>query len=91
MLQSSLTWISAKRPSSILRDKLKVDLLILLSEQELANNLRLAEAVPGIDVILSSDIQHSHPTAWERELGTAGPQGQLQLRVLLLSGGPDSD
>lgn len=40
----------------VLREKEKVDLLIVLSEQELANNIRLAEAVPGIDVILSSDM-----------------------------------
>jgi len=40
----------------VLREHLKVDLVVLLSEQELANNIRLAEAHPGIDVILSSDM-----------------------------------
>ena len=40
----------------ILRDRLKVDVVVMLSEQELANNIRLAEANPGIDVILSSDM-----------------------------------
>ena len=40
----------------VLRDKIKVDLLILLSEQELANNIRMAEAYPGIDVILCADM-----------------------------------
>ena len=40
----------------IMRDRLKVDVLVLLSEQELANNIRLAEANSGIDVILSSDM-----------------------------------
>jgi 2',3'-cyclic-nucleotide 2'-phosphodiesterase (5'-nucleotidase family) len=40
----------------VLRDKIKVDLVVMLSEQELANNVRLAEANPGIDVILSSDM-----------------------------------
>ena len=40
----------------VLRDKIKVDVLVMLSEQELANNIRLAEANPGIDVIVSSDM-----------------------------------
>ena len=43
----------------LLREKEKVDLLIMLSEQELANNIRLAEANPGIDVILSSDMHET--------------------------------
>jgi len=34
----------------------KVDLLIVISELGLANNIRLAEANPGIDIILSSDM-----------------------------------
>ena len=40
----------------ILREEHKVDLVVVMSEQELANNIRLAEANPGIDVILSSDM-----------------------------------
>ncbi|MBM3359570.1 MAG: bifunctional metallophosphatase/5'-nucleotidase [Betaproteobacteria bacterium] len=40
----------------VLRDRIKVDLVVMLSEQELANNVRLAEANPGIDVIFSSDM-----------------------------------
>lgn len=43
----------------LLREKEKVDLLVMLSEQELANNIRLAEANPGIDVILSSDMHET--------------------------------
>jgi S-sulfosulfanyl-L-cysteine sulfohydrolase len=39
-----------------LRETHKVHLVILLSEQELANNIRLSEANPGIDVILSADM-----------------------------------
>jgi len=39
-----------------LRETHKVDAVILLSEQELANNIRMAETYPGIDVILSSDM-----------------------------------
>lgn len=34
----------------------QVDLLVMLSEMGLANNIRLAEKIPGIDVILSSDM-----------------------------------
>jgi len=39
-----------------LRNVEQVDLLIMLSELGLANNIRLAEANPGIDIILSSDM-----------------------------------
>ena len=42
-----------------LRETHKVDAVILLSEQELANNIRLAETYPGIDVILSSDMHEA--------------------------------
>ena len=40
----------------ILREQLKVDVVVMLSEQELANNIRLVEATPGVDVVLSSDM-----------------------------------
>ena len=40
----------------ILRNVEKVDLLVVASELGLANNIRLAERYPGIDVILSSDM-----------------------------------
>ena len=40
----------------VLREEHKVDLVVMLSEQELANNVRLAEANPGIDVVFSSDM-----------------------------------
>ena len=39
-----------------LREEHKVDVVVMLSEQELANNVRLVEAHPGIDVVLSSDM-----------------------------------
>lgn len=39
-----------------LRKVHKVDLLVMLSEMGLANNVRLAETYPGIDVVLSSDM-----------------------------------
>ena len=40
----------------LLRNVEKVDLLVAASELGLANNIRLAERYPGIDVILSSDM-----------------------------------
>jgi 2',3'-cyclic-nucleotide 2'-phosphodiesterase (5'-nucleotidase family) len=46
-----------------LRNVQKVDLLVMLSELGLANNLRIAETIPGIDVILSSDMHEETPVA----------------------------
>jgi 2',3'-cyclic-nucleotide 2'-phosphodiesterase (5'-nucleotidase family) len=40
----------------ILRNIEKVDLLVVASELGLANNIRLAQQYPGIDVMLSSDM-----------------------------------
>ncbi|HAK61338.1 MAG TPA: hypothetical protein DCO77_13335 [Nitrospiraceae bacterium] len=39
-----------------LRNVEKVDLLVMISELGLANNIRLTEMVPGVDVVLSSDM-----------------------------------
>jgi len=39
-----------------LRTAEKVDVVVMISELGLANNVRLAEANPGIDVVLSSDM-----------------------------------
>mgnify|MGYP000150221674 CR=1 FL=1 len=39
-----------------LRNTLGVDLVVLASEMGLANNVRLAEKIPGIDVVFSSDM-----------------------------------
>jgi len=39
-----------------LRGRHAVDLVVLASEMGIANNIRLAEAIPGIDVVLSSDM-----------------------------------
>ena len=39
-----------------LRNVEQVDLLVMLSEMGLANNIRIAEKIAGIDVILSSDM-----------------------------------
>lgn len=39
-----------------LRETEQVDVLVMLSEMGLANNIRIAEKIPGIDVVLSSDM-----------------------------------
>ena len=41
---------------TLLREKEKVALVIMMSELGLSNNIRLAEQTPGVDVILSSDM-----------------------------------
>ncbi len=40
----------------LLRQKHQIDLLVLISERGLAANLELTDAIPGIDVVLSSDM-----------------------------------
>lgn len=40
----------------LLRKKHQVDLIVLISERGVAANLELADAIPGIDVVLSSDM-----------------------------------
>ncbi|MEK8089059.1 bifunctional metallophosphatase/5'-nucleotidase [Thermithiobacillus plumbiphilus] len=40
----------------VLRNKEKVDLIVMISELGLADNIRLAEANPGVDVVLSADM-----------------------------------
>jgi 2',3'-cyclic-nucleotide 2'-phosphodiesterase (5'-nucleotidase family) len=44
-----------------LRKKERVDLVVLISERGLAGNLDLVERVPGVDVVLSSDM---HEETW---------------------------
>jgi 2',3'-cyclic-nucleotide 2'-phosphodiesterase (5'-nucleotidase family) len=39
-----------------LRDRERVDLVVVASELELANNVRIAESTRGIDVVLSADM-----------------------------------
>ena len=45
-----------KEMIQLLREKEKVDLVVMISELGLSNNIRLAEMNPGIDVLLSSDM-----------------------------------
>jgi S-sulfosulfanyl-L-cysteine sulfohydrolase len=40
----------------LLRKKHKVDLIVLISERGLGANLEIAETIPGIDIVLSSDM-----------------------------------
>ena len=55
---------------NILRNVEQVDLVVMLSELGLANNIRLAEANPGIDVVLSSDMHEETPQAIRLTNGT---------------------
>lgn len=52
-----------------LREVERVDLLVMISELGLANNIRLAELHPGIDIILSSDM---HEETWEPVITSTG-------------------
>nr|VFJ77632.1 MAG: 2',3'-cyclic-nucleotide 2'-phosphodiesterase/5'-or 3'-nucleotidase, 5'-nucleotidase family [Candidatus Kentron sp. FW] len=46
----------------LLRGEIGVDLLVLISERGLAANLELVEAIPGVDIVLSSDM---HEETWQ--------------------------
>lgn len=73
----------------ILRNTEKADLIVMISELGLANNIRLAEAHSGIDVILSSDMhEETHKPVVTKtgtliiEEGQDGTvMGELKLRV----------
>lgn len=54
----------------VLRENEKVDVLIMASELGLANNIRLAEANPGIDFILSSDMHEITRKPYVTKTGT---------------------
>lgn len=74
----------------ILRDVEKVDLIVMLSELGLANNIRLAEANPGIHVILSSDMHEETHEAVVTSTGTivleegqdGTMMGALELKIV---------
>lgn len=40
----------------VLRNQEKVDLLVMISEMEMARDIKLIEASPGVDVVLNSDM-----------------------------------
>ena len=73
-----------------LRNVEKVDIVVMLSELELARNIRLAESTPGIDVILSADMHEETTKPIVTATGTViveegqdGTQlGELALRVV---------
>ena len=64
-----------------LREQERADLVVMISELGLANNLRLAEQTPGIDVILSSDMHEITREPMRAATGTlvveAGMDGQV--------------
>jgi 5''-nucleotidase/2'',3''-cyclic phosphodiesterase and related esterases len=74
----------------ILRNKYKCDLIVMLSERGLGPNLELADTIPGIDVVLSSDMhEESHHVLIGKhgtllvEEGQDGTQvGELTVRVV---------
>ncbi|HKQ30200.1 MAG TPA: metallophosphoesterase, partial [Burkholderiales bacterium] len=78
----------------ILRNTEGVHLVYMISELGLANNIRLAEANPGIDVIFSSDMHEettapvvtSTNTVIIEEGQDGSVVGQLRLRYGLISG-----
>jgi len=75
-----------------LRNVEKVDLLVMLSEMGLANNIRIAEAIPGIDVVLSSDMHEETKNAVVTSTGTVvveqGQDGTNMGKIVLnLKGG----
>lgn len=59
-----------KKYVQILREEENVDLLVMISELGLANNIRLAEANPGIDIILSSDMHEITRKPFVAKTGT---------------------
>ncbi|MCG6861970.1 MAG: 5'-nucleotidase C-terminal domain-containing protein [Chromatiaceae bacterium] len=54
----------------LLREKEKVDVVVLISERGLASNLEMVETYPGVDVVLSSDMHEETWKALQAEGGT---------------------
>lgn len=54
----------------LLRKNYNVDLVILISERGLAANLDMAERIPGIDIILSSDMHEETREVLQTNTGT---------------------
>ncbi len=73
----------------VLRSIENVDLLVVASELGLANNIRLAEQYPGIDVILSSDMHEETREPVVTKTGTVVVEegrdgtmlGELNLKI----------
>lgn len=54
----------------VMRNELKVDLLVMMSELGMANNIRLTEKFPGVDIVLSSDMHEETPHEVINNVGT---------------------
>ena len=54
----------------LMREVHKVDLVVMISELNLANNYRLTEAVPGVDIVFSSDMHEETPKMIRNSNGT---------------------
>ncbi len=73
----------------LLRSKHKVDLIVLISERGLGANLEMADTIPGIDVVLSSDMHEETRKPIVSKLGTVLVEegqdgtvlGELTVRV----------
>ncbi len=72
---------------ALLRGREQVDLLVLISERGLAANLEMVERIPGVDVVLSSDMHEETREVLRAKSGTLlieeGQDGTLvgELRV----------
>ncbi|MBT2642277.1 5'-nucleotidase C-terminal domain-containing protein [Bacillus sp. ISL-41] len=72
-----------------LREKEKVDLVIMISELGLAKNLQLANRYPGVDILLSADMHEETPRLIEMKSGTLVSEvshdgiavGQMDLQI----------
>lgn len=54
----------------LLRQKHKVDLVVLISERGLAPNLEMVDTIPGVDIVLSSDMHEESRQAVIGKRGT---------------------
>jgi 2',3'-cyclic-nucleotide 2'-phosphodiesterase (5'-nucleotidase family) len=54
----------------LLRNEEKVDLVVLISERGLAANLELVETIPGVDIVLSSDMHEETHQVMVAKSGT---------------------
>ena len=59
-----------KQAIPLLRNEEKVDLIVLISERGLAGNLELVETIPGIDIVLSSDMHEETSQVLVAKSGT---------------------
>ena len=74
----------------VLRNQEKVDLIVMISELEMARDIKLAEAYPGVDIILNSDMHERTTTPIVTSTGTIIVEegqdgtvvGELKLEVL---------